>query len=173
MTAGTGTKPPSTDPSTDPSTTPPGTKAVPPPTPPPTNTAPTGPSAGNNDGDGTGGGSSSSSDSGVTPNVPLFPQIDIPVNNNHTIGFQPITNQSWTHTSNTTVGCTPGNNGRGGNNRTVTTTNNTSVKKNYGCTLTHVYSKDDAQRDVSYEIATRIDIIKKNPGFSLELKYSF
>ena len=148
-------------------------KAKPPAPPPPTNPAPTGPSAGNNDGDGTDGGNSSSTTSGQTPNVPLFPQIIIPVNNNHAVGFQPISNQSWSNTQNTSVGCTPGNNGRAGNGRTVNTTNNFNSKKNHGCTLIHVYSKDDAERDIGLQIATRADIIKGNPGFRLDLGFSF
>lgn len=148
-------------------------KAKPPAPPPPTNPAPTGPSAGNNDGDGTDGGNSSSTTSGQTPNVPLFPQIIIPVNNNHAVGFQPISNQSWSNTQNTSVGCTPGNNGRAGNNRTVTRTSTSSVQRNYGCTVRLGYTKDDAERDIDYAITAAVDIIDDNPGFRLDLSLNF
>ena len=184
MTAGTGTPTDPNTPSTpsDNSSTPsdnsstPTPKSQPTPNPNPNNRGPTGPSAGSNDGDGSGGGSDSTSTSGVTPNIAIMPTVVFggrQPGGGYFIGFTPITNQAFSHTQTTSVGCTPGNNGRAGNNRTVTRTSTSSVQRNYGCTVRLGYTKDDAERDIDYAITAAVDIIDDNPGFRLDLSLNF
>ena len=125
-------------------------------------------------GTGGGGGSSTTTTSGQTPNTAITPEVTIGLGGGYFLGFQPISNTSWSSTTTNTVSCTGGNNGRAGGNSTVTSTTTPSdPNTNLGCTVTVGRTWEDVENDMEYTFEVQADIIKGNPGVSANFTMSF
>ena len=127
------------------------------------------PSQSGGTGDG-GASSSTSSTSGVTSNVAITPEVTVQVGGGYYLGFQPITNTSWSSSTTNQVSCTGGNSDRAGGDLSVTSSTTSTSQVNLGCSVSASYTWENAQADMDYEIRAQADIIKGNPGVSLEFR---
>ena len=144
-----------------------------PPPPAPSSPGPTTrPSQSGGTGDG-GASSSTTSTSGTTPNTAITPEVTVQVGGGYYLGFQPISNTSWSSTTTNQVSCTGGNSGRAGGNLNVTSSTSSSSNTNLGCSVTVGRTWEDVENDRDYAFEVQADLIKSNPGVFAKFSMNF